>query len=256
MQIFSRSPRAWRIKPVDRKDVELFRKERERAAIRPVVVHTSYLINLSSPDDELFKRSLALFRHELSSAELLGADYLVTHLGSHRGAGTAKAFERIKRALGEVTGAGLGTATMVLAENSAGGGNTFGSSLKEIGSVIEYARSIGLNMGLCFDTCHGFASGYDMRTAAEVRTLVGTIEREVGIERLRLIHLNDSKGAFNSGVDRHEAIGRGRIGRAGLGEFLMNKKISSLPVIMETPKKDKMDDLRNLKVVRAIMMGK
>lgn len=255
MQIFSRNPRAWRIKPVDVVEVELFRKERRRAAIGPVVVHTSYLINLSSPDDDLFKRSLALFKHELRAAELIGADYLVTHLGSHRGAGTDKAFERIRQALNEVKETGLGMSTTVLAENSAGGGHSFGSSLKEIGSVIERARSIGLKMGLCFDTCHAFASGYAMRTAGEARALVRTIEREAGMERLRLIHLNDSKGALGSGVDRHESIGRGKIGRAGLAAFLMSKGISSLPVIMETPRKDKRDDLRNLKVVRAIITG-
>ncbi|GMR04834.1 MAG: deoxyribonuclease IV [Thermodesulfobacteriota bacterium] len=253
LQMFIRNPRAWQYKPLGTEDVKLFKRERQASGIWPVCVHTSYLINLSSPDDGLFERSVALFILELTGAEDIGADYLVTHLGSHRGEGPEWAIKRIGRALMEVGKKGLGKRTKILVENSAGGGSTFGADLKEVGAVMEMGASMGLDMGFCFDTCHGFAHGYPMRTAAEATALVKTIEKEAGLDRLALIHLNDSKGGPGSGVDRHENIGKGRIGRAGLGAFLRTKKISALPIIMETPKKVKGDDVKNLKTVREIM---
>lgn len=249
MQIFARNPRSWRFTPVGKEEVALFRSKREESGINPVAVHTTYLINLSSPDDDIFEKSLGLFKSELALAEALGADYLVTHLGSSRGAGGEFALRRVKYAMTEVKKEGLAKATTILAENSAGSGESFGSDLSDIGAVLDHADSIGLKNGLCFDTCHGFAAGYPMRTRAEVKALAPRIEREAGLGRLKLLHLNDSKGGFNSRVDRHEDIGKGRIGPAGLEAVLKDPVFSRLPIIMETPRKDKSDDLRNLKAL-------
>lgn len=255
VQIFGRNPRSWAFKGLSEEEASLFRKKREEAGLWPVAVHTTYLINLSSPDGALFKRSLGLFKKELGIAEGLGADFLVTHLGSSKGSGAEAAFGRISSALDAVAASGLGGTTTVLFENSAGGGDSFGCRLDEIGRAIEYADSVGLSTGLCFDTCHAFASGYGFSTEKEVAALVKTIRDVMGIERLRLIHLNDSKGDFSSRVDRHEHIGMGRIGLRGFKKFFARKEFSGVPVILETPKKDPEDDYRNLRKARLLVSG-
>jgi deoxyribonuclease-4 len=253
MQIFVRNPRSWAVKRLERHEVELFKRKRREAGLFPVVVHTTYLINLSSPESALFKKSLLLFKKELSMASALEADYLVTHLGSSRGSGAEAAFSRISRALKSIRKDGLGDNTMILFENSAGGGDTFGSDLAQIGGVIDFADSIGLETGLCYDTCHGFAAGYCLSTGRDAGVLARRISREVAPGRLKLIHLNDSKGAFGSRVDRHEHIGKGAIGTAGLKAFFGRREFSNIPIIMETPMKEERDEQRNLRAARRLI---
>lgn len=252
VQIFGRNPRTWRFTPIAGPEVRLFRSRREKAGIYPVAVHTTYLINLCAPVDETFEKSVDLFKLELASAEALGADYLVTHLGSPVGLGGEFARARILGALREVAKDGLGRKTGILLENTAGSGHTYGSSLHDIGAVAKGAEGFGLKVGICLDTCHAFAAGYAMTTPADVERLVSTIDREAGLERVRLIHLNDSKGAFGSRLDRHEHIGEGHIGIEGFTAILSHPALSKIPMILETPKKDEDDDRRNLKTVRDI----
>ncbi|MBE9527627.1 MAG: deoxyribonuclease IV, partial [Proteobacteria bacterium] len=197
VQIFGRNPRSWALKPIKAGEVDRFKARRAEAGILTVAVHTTYLINLSSPKDEIFSKSIKLFCDELAIAESLGADYLVTHLGSSTGAGKEVAFGRIEEAVKAVAEAGLGRSTMILFENSAGSGATIGCALDEIGRAIKLATKAGLETGLCFDTCHGFAAGYSLHEPGGMDALVKVIKKEVGMKRLRLIHLNDSKTAFN-----------------------------------------------------------
>jgi deoxyribonuclease-4 len=255
VQIFGRNPRSWAFKGLDRKEAELFRAKRQDAGLWPVAVHTTYLINLSSPDHTLYKRSLGLFKRELGIAEALSADYLVTHLGSSRGTGPEAAFGKVSKALESVAGSGLGEKTTILFENSAGGGDSFGCRLDEIGRAVEYADSVGLKTGLCFDTCHAFASGYGFSTPEEAVKLARMIKKDVGIERLKLIHLNDSKGGFSSRVDRHDHIGMGNIGLKGFKALFGRNEFKGVPVILETPKNDPGDDLKNLKKARRLVKG-
>ena len=252
MQIFCRNPRSWAFTEPDPAEVELFRKKREGAGLAPVAVHASYLINLSSPDDELFARSLGLFKRELALADAIGADFMVTHMGSSKGRGVGFALARLHEALGEVAASGLGKGAMILLENTAGGGDTVGARLADIGGVIEEARAMGLALGLCFDTCHGFAAGYPMGSAADAARLAGTMEREAGPGSLRLIHLNDSKGGPCSGVDRHEHIGRGGIGPGFFRALVNLPALRDVPLILETPKKTAGDDAVNLAAVREL----
>ncbi len=253
MQIFSRNPRSWTLRPIPRNEIDLFRAKRRKAAIWPVAVHTTYLINLCSSDPAIFDRSVSLFKAEIGTAEDLGADYLVTHLGSPLGMGADFALERIGRALKEVCESNLGKKAMILLENTSGSGFGFGSSLKDVGRIMDNAALLGLEIGFCFDTCHAFAAGYRMSSESEVAALLETVDREAGLKRLKLIHLNDSKGGLNSKLDRHEHIGEGKIGLDGFKALIANPVIRRTPLILETPKKSEKDDPRNLRTVRKIM---
>jgi deoxyribonuclease-4 len=253
LQIFGRNPRSWASKARGGEENGLFKEARAGAGIWPVAIHTTYLINLSSPDPALFDKSVKLLCDELSIADALGADYLVTHLGSSKGTGPEAALKRISKALASVHKAGLGVSTMLLFENSAGGGDTYGVNLAEIGAAITFADSIGLKTGFCYDTCHGFAAGYMLGTDADAAALAERMEAEVGLKSLKLIHLNDSKGEFGSRVDRHEHLGKGRIGSKGLRAFFKRAEFASVPVIMETPKNDDGDEISNLRTARKLM---
>ncbi|MEE9613330.1 MAG: deoxyribonuclease IV [Thermodesulfobacteriota bacterium] len=250
VQIFLRSPRVWSSRPVTKKEVELFRAKRKAAGLRSVAVHGSYLINLSSPKRGLFKKSVGLFIKEIELAGKLGADYVVTHPGSAPGREKGFGVKRVIEALGEVAAA-LKPEVTVLVENTAGAGSQTGRELSAIGGIIAGAK--GVRAGLCFDTCHGFAAGYPMRNRREVDSLMKAIDNDVGIENLKLIHLNDSKAELGSGVDRHQHIGDGMIGLEGFRAFLGHRAVSGVPVILETPKITASDDPCNLKVVRDMM---
>lgn len=255
MQIFGRNPRSWIYRPVPDEDASLFRQARASSGLWPVVVHTNYLINLCSPDEEIFRKSIDIFKKELEIAEQIGADYLVTHLGSPREMGSRFAVARTAQALREVAKQGLGLKTMILLENTSGAGTGFGSDLADLGEIIRNAHEDGIASGLCFDTCHAFAAGYSFSTPAEVRSLVDEIDGAVGMENLKAVHLNDSKGAFSSNLDRHEHIGRGSIGVEAFKRLLNHQDIKDLPMILETPKKTEEDDLMNLEAVRKILEG-
>jgi len=253
MQIFGRNPRSWIYSPLSGVEAGLFRSLRKESGIRPVVVHTNYLINLCAPDDGIYYKSIDIFIKELGIAEAVGADYLVTHLGSPQDLGLGFAMKRIGLALKEVAKSGHGKATQILFENTAGAGYIFGKRLSDIGELIDIAAKTGLETGLCFDTCHAFGAGYAFSNAEEVKALVKTIESEVGIKHLKVIHLNDSKGAFGANLDRHEEIGKGSIGLDSFRVLLNHPEIRPTPMILETPKDSDEDDIRNLAAVRKIL---
>lgn len=250
LQIFCRNPRSWRRSPLARAEVLRFRALREEAGLWPVVVHASYLINLSSPDEGLFRRSIDLLGFEVESAEMLGADYIVVHPGSTRGAGieygirrVIEALKRVRRGNSGSTGGGV----EILLENTAGGGSQTGAKIEHIGAIINDADLRGL--GLCFDTCHGFAAGYAMNTRTEVDRLAAAIDREAGLDNLKLAHLNDSKAALGAGIDRHEHIGKGEIGLTGFEAFVNHPALADLPAILETPKAGEYDDVMNMREI-------
>ncbi|MFQ5735506.1 MAG: deoxyribonuclease IV [Thermodesulfobacteriota bacterium] len=255
MQIFGRNPRSWGFTPVPDADAALFRRKRQEASIGPVAVHTTYLINLSSPDDALFKKSVGLFKGELGIADALGADYLVTHLGSPGSMGVEFAVGRVVSALKETVLSTPGARTRILLENTSGAGSGFGGDIAVIGRILALAQKEGIEAGLCFDTCHAFAAGYPMRSAEEVASLVSRLDAEAGPGRVRLIHLNDSKGEAGSKLDRHEQIGMGRIGTEAFSLLLNHPSIRGIPLILETPKKAPGDDARNIDAVRDILKG-
>lgn len=253
MQIFGRNPRSWIYKPLSANEAALFRSAREGAGLWPVAVHTNYLINLCTPDDAIYYKSIDIFKKELEIAEAIGAEYLVTHLGSPQDMGTDFAIRRVGLALRDVSRSGLGKKSMILLENTSGAGYGFGSDLKDIGAIISGAMEEGLSTGLCLDTCHAFTAGYSYSGPEEVKEFIRQLDAGPGLENLRLIHLNDSKGAFNSNLDRHEHIGKGRIGAEAFRLLLNHPAIREVPMVLETPKKSEGDDPMNLATVRGLL---
>ena len=251
-QIFSRNPRGWRAKSLDPAVVDAFREAVRTSGIGPVVDHMPYLPNPASPDDAIYEKSVAGLTEELERCDILGIPYLVTHLGHHRGAGSDAGEERIiaaiNRALADEEGEGD---VMLLLENTAGKKNSMGAEIAELARIREGVDARE-RIGFCFDTCHAFAAGYDLRTADAVDAVFGEFEDLVGLEHLRVIHLNDSKGELGGGLDRHEHIGLGAIGEVGFRHILRHPTIRSLPLICETPVDERRDDAGNIAKVREL----
>ncbi|MBI2400127.1 MAG: deoxyribonuclease IV [Deltaproteobacteria bacterium] len=240
MQIFGRNPRSWIYNPLPAHEAGLFRAARKEASLWPVAVHTNYLINLCSPDDGIYYKSIDIFQKELGIAEAIGM-------------GSDFAIRRVGQALKEAARGGLGIETMILLENTSGAGYGFGSDLLHIGEIIKGAASDGRKIGLCLDTCHAFTAGYSFSRPVEVAGFLKKIDEAVGLENLKVIHLNDSKGAFHSNLDRHEHIGKGKIGLEAFRLLLNHPDIREIPMILETPKKTDKDDPMNLATVRGLL---
>ncbi len=251
MQIFSRNPRGWTVKPLDRIDIDSFKKLREKWDIGPVFVHTNYLINLASHRPDLYEKSIEQLVIDLERTEHLGAEYLVTHLGSASSKDPAWMIERVSHALNLVSRLHTPRATILL-ENTAGEAGDVGYTLEQIQEVISRLTDASA-VGICYDTCHGFAAGYDIRTKKDVDTLAKKIESTVGLARLKGMHMNDCLKDFNSRVDRHWHIGQGKIGLDGFKIMLNHSAFKDIPKIMETPKETEDDDPRNMKTVRSLI---
>jgi deoxyribonuclease-4 len=251
MQIFSRNPRGWTVKPLDPADVAEFKRLRAQWDIGPVFVHTNYLINLASPKPDLYERSIEQFVVDLERTEKLGAEYLVTHLGSASGQEPGWMIDRVAGALNMAMKLHQPRATILL-ENTAGEKGDVGYELAQVQAVIGKLTDAS-PIGICYDTCHGFAAGYDIRTEQAVDGLAQEINATVGLARLKGIHLNDCLRDFASRVDRHWHIGEGKIGEDGMRLFLNHRSFKDIPKIMETPKETDEDDPRNLTRVRSLL---
>jgi deoxyribonuclease-4 len=264
LQLFTDNPTAWRRRTKPPRDLEAFRRRIADLAIEPVVVHAPYLLNLASPDPVVWGRSVAVLAHELRVATTFGASAIVLHLGSHLGSGTAAGVARI----GHGVAAALRDAaendadpppTRILVENSAGGGDAVGSTMVEVGAVlraIEEADVPPTRVGVCLDTAHAWSAGYAIDRAAGVDDLLEEVEAEIGLGRLAVVHLNDSRAELGSRVDRHEHIGAGRIGPAGLRRILDHPALAEAAYILETPGMDDGWDAVNLARARAVAAGR
>jgi deoxyribonuclease-4 len=251
MQIFSRNPRGWTVKPLDSDDIAEFKRLREKYDIGPVFVHTNYLINLASTKPDLYTRSIEQFVIDLERTEHLGAEYLVTHLGSASGQEPEWMIDRVGDALNMSMKLHTPQA-MILLENTAGEKGDVGYTFEQVNEVISRLSNTN-KIGICYDTCHGFAAGYDVRTKQGVDAVAKTIEETVGLEKLKGMHLNDCLRDFDSHVDRHWHIGEGKIGEEGFKALLNHKAFRDIPKIMETPKETEDDDPRNMKRVRSLV---
>jgi deoxyribonuclease IV len=251
MQIFSRNPRGWTVKPLDRDDIAEFKRMREQYDISPVFVHTNYLINLASAKPDLYQRSIEQFVIDLERTEHLGAEYLVTHLGSASGQEPEWMIGRVANALNMAMKLHDPKA-IILLENTAGEKGDVGYTFEQVSEVISRLNNAE-NIGICYDTCHGFAAGYDIRTKRGVDATAKKIDETVGLRRLKGIHLNDCLKDFDSHVDRHWHISEGKIGEEGFKALLNHKAFRDIPKIMETPKETEEDDPRNMKKVRSLV---
>jgi deoxyribonuclease-4 len=236
MQIFTKSNRSWYAKNIDPEAASVFRNAVKKADLRAVVVHASYLINLASPKEETRKKSLSAFVDELRRCDQLGVDYLVIHPGSHVGDGLEVGVERIAKGINSAL-AQAKPNTMLLLETMAGQGSSIGTTFDELAMIYEKLEH-KTKVGFCFDTCHVFSAGYDIATPDGMQNALDEFDRVIGSDKIKAVHLNDSKKPLNSRVDRHENIGKGALGEAGIAAVIKNSVLSKLPLILETPETD------------------
>jgi len=238
LQIFSHNASSWRMKEITSETAASFRQHFSESPVEYVVIHTMYLLNLASPDEALFERSIASLEEEIRRAGLLGIDQIVTHLGAHKGSGIDAGISRITTALDRVLSSDSVRRyphVHVLLEDTAGAGTTMGTTFSELGAIID-GLSDASHIGICFDTCHAFAAGYELRTPDGLAETLEEFDREIGLDRLCLIHLNDSKFPLGSRRDRHNHIGAGEIGEEAFSLIVNHPASRDLPFILETPK--------------------
>ena len=253
IQIFSKNQQQWRARPLSDDEIARFKAEQARTGFAPLVVHDSYLINLASPNDELWEKSIAAFTEELERTAALGIPYLVTHPGSHMGAGELAGLQREAEALNRILDTGAGAGVTILLENTAGQGACLGYRFEHLARLIELIEQQD-RLGVCLDTCHLLAAGYDIRTPEAYAATFGEFDRLIGLERVKVFHLNDSQKGLGSRVDRHTHIGEGCIGLEGFRLLVNDPRFASLPMILETPKgEDLAEDIANLAKLRSLV---
>ncbi len=253
VQIFVKSNRAWAVQPLTEEEIALFVAQAAETGIAPVMAHASYLLNPAAPDDALWAKSRDMLIVELERCEALGLPGLVLHPGSHMGAGEEAGLARVARALGEVHAATPGFRAQILLETTAGQGTNLGYRFEQLAWLIAHTPQ-GERLGVCLDTCHVFAAGYELRTPEGYAATMVEFERIVGLERLKALHLNDCKAALGSRKDRHEHIGKGAIGLEGFRLVLNDPRLDGLPGFLETPKSEDLhEDRENLRVLRSLV---
>jgi deoxyribonuclease-4 len=233
IQMFPGSPQQWGTPPVSDEDAADFAEARANAGIDPVVLHSIYLINMAAPSDSIFKRSVASLTSSLLKADKLGALALITHTGNHKGAGEEFGLRRIAEAVTSCLERAPGDA-MLLLETTAGAGTSIGNTFEQFGAVFDMADRPE-RLGFCLDTCHIFAAGYDISTPAGIDAALEELDRYIGLDRLKTIHLNDSRGDCGSHLDRHEHIGQGKIGLESFAYIVNKDVLRGLPAIIELP---------------------
>ena len=249
LQMFSRNPRGWRSKKLGFREVEDFRKKLKQSGIWPVVIHTSYLLNLASPKEDVYRKSVEALGDELRRAAELGVPYVVTHLGSHLGHGKKEGFKRIIASVNN-SFSEVDNKVVLLLENTAGTRNSTGSSFEDIEYIASRIKDRE-RIGVCLDTAHAFAAGYDLVSRGAVEHTLRRFDETIGLKELKLVHLNDSKEGLGSRLDRHEHIGLGKIGERGFRNILKSP-LGRLPLILETPVDERRNDVENLRVVREL----
>ena len=254
LQIFTKNASRWVQKPIDPKHVEKFHAAVEEWGAHPLLSHDSYLINLASPKEELFQKSIAAFADELERAELLGLDFLVMHPGAHVGSGVEAGIERIAAGMREAFDQVPHVKTRVLLENTAGGGSTMGRSFEELRDLLA-AIDTPERTGTCIDTCHMFAAGYELRTEEGYQETMKQLDKALGARRVFALHLNDIKGDLGSHLDRHMHIGDGLIGKKGFQFVMQDDRFAGIPKILETPKVEDMDQ-QNLSLLEKLAKKK
>jgi deoxyribonuclease IV len=250
-QIFTRNPRGWAFKPLDDAQASLFVDKRRKAGYETVVAHMPYLPNLAASAKPLQRKSRESLTAELSRCGRLEVDYLVAHIGSHMGKGVMVGIRNVVDACNEALDANP-NGTTLLVETMAGQANSVGSRFEELKLILDGVRQ-SERFGICLDTCHIFAAGFDLSSAKAVERSMGLFDEVVGYDRLKVVHLNDSVGPLGSRLDRHEHIGMGKIGLEGFKAFLRYKGNSGLPLLMEVPVDERRRDEENMRLVRRLI---
>lgn len=254
IQIFTQNANQWRGKMPTDSDAALFREKRAESGIQDVVSHDIYLVNLASAPGDVRDKSMIAFQEEMQRCSRLGIDKIVMHPGSHLGAGEDTGLKRISDSFNSLFSATPEFTGKVLLENTAGQGSNLGYRFSHLKAIIE-GSDFPDRFGVCLDTCHSFAAGYDLKTAAGYAAAFAEFEREIGLERLACFHMNDSKKGLESHVDRHEHIGQGTLGLEPFRMLLNDSRFKAVPKILETPKgdNDEMDEV-NLQILRGLIV--
>jgi deoxyribonuclease-4 len=248
-QMFTRSPQGGWVPPCDKKTAVEFLANAKKAKQKEWYVHTPYFINFASANPRIKHASITVVREELERASLLKATYLMTHLGSYKDLGKEKGYAQLVDSLAKMLDGYKGI-TQFLIEVSAGSGEIIGDTFEEVAEIIHHPKLEKYNIGVCYDTQHGFASGYDIRTAQAVEDTLNRFDKTIGLDRLRMSHCNDSKTEFGSHKDRHDHIGDGQIGLEGFRALVANKKMEKINLVMETESDKVEDDIKILKKFR------
>ena len=248
-QIFTRSPRSWHAKDLTKEVIDAFKSKLKDSEIDrfATCAHMPYLPNLATPKDDAFEKSVNTLVSEVERCAQLGIPYLVTHLGSHLGTGEEAGIKKLVEAL---TKAGqTKNDVVILLENTAGQKNSVGSDFKQLGEIFKQLKP-GKKFGVCLDTCHAFVAGYDLRTANKVKETFKEFDKYVGIENLKILHLNDARGEIGCNLDRHYHLGLGGIGEEGIASVVKFANKKKIPIILETPIDDDRDDFENVKIAK------
>lgn len=253
MQIFLSNPRGWSVKELGEQEVKSFRAKAKSYGVSPVLAHMPYLPNLASPVKSVVKKSRASLTAEMDRSGRLGVDYVVAHIGSHMGKGSLVGVRNVAEACNEALDANP-NATSLLIENTAGQKNAVGARFEELRMILDGVRQSD-RIGVCLDTCHVFAAGFDISSPAGVEEMLRLFDGIIGLDRLKVVHLNDSKGVRGSNLDRHDHVGMGRIGEKGFRAFLHSDGIAKRPILMETPQDARRTDADELAYVRALIAG-
>jgi deoxyribonuclease-4 len=255
VQVFTKNQQQWKCKPLGAEACACWAKERDRLKFKQTVSHASYLINLASPDEALWQKSIGLFIEELARCQTLAIPYLVIHPGAHMGAGETAGLARIAKAIDRARKGVAADDVSICLEITAGQGTSLGCKLEHLAEIISMMNEES-RMAVCLDTAHLFAAGYDFRPP-KYDAFRKELSRTVGLKRVKVLHLNDSKKELGSRVDRHEHIGQGTIGLAGFAPFVQDAAFAKVPKILETPKEKHADgrdwDAVNLEMLRGMM---
>lgn len=250
-QIFSRSPHGGPVKPITEDVARQFKAEMKKYKLKNFYIHTPYFINLSSIKNNIYYGSISVIREELERGFLLGARAVMTHLGSFGELSDKEGLDRVAKAISKIMDGYKGS-TQLLLEISAGAGRIVGDQFEEIAAVLDDKRLKKNNIGVCFDTCHAFTAGYDLRDKKSVNETLKQFDKVIGFKKLAMIHANDSKFDLGKHMDRHENIGQGYIGLGGFKALAQHKVLGKLDWILETPKDNPKDDPKNIAILKKL----
>jgi deoxyribonuclease-4 len=251
IQLFSRNPRGWKYSPLNKKEVEAFRSSIQSSTLFPVFLHMPYLPNIASFKSKFYKRSIHSITTDLQRAEELRAQYLIIHIGHRMESSEDEAIEAVSQGIDQAFEK-VKNDIILLLENTAGQGTEIGYTFDQIKKIIEGVHD-HQRLGVCLDTAHSFEAGYDLSNKDGIERTLETFDQTIGLKKIHLLHLNDSKTPLGSRKDRHWHIGEGNIGLEGFRCLINHPLIKHLPGIMETPRKDTVEDLKNMKVMRSLV---
>jgi len=248
-QIFAGSPRTWSVSEYEDEDGEKFQEARDEEDQNPYVIHSTYLVNLATPKEDLFEKSLDCLQSELDAASKLGVEFVVFHPGAHTGSGRENGIERIAEGIDELD---IPETVTLLLENTAGKGTTLGKSMGGLREMIDKAETESDKIGVCIDTCHAHAAGYDLVSKEGFQDFIQEIKEDIGLDKIKVLHLNDSKDERGSEKDNHEDIGYGNIGEEGFRNLINSEKLEDLPMILETPSDNRNSYKENIEKLREL----